>query len=162
MTPEEKKLVETTDTPEVDAPKKPYETPTITVHGTVADITQNAGSFVFDGFVGSLTSLPSDRAIKQDFAPVDGRDILGRLAAVPVESWSYTFQNPSVRHIGPMAQDFAAAFGLGDSDRKIDLVDAHGVSVAAIQALYAMVRERDTQVEAMRAELDEIKRMLVN
>jgi len=146
-----------------EADKKPYETPTVTEHGTVADITQAAGAPPTDGIIGIIIgSLPSDRAIKQDFDTVDTREILGRLVAMPVSSWSYSFQDPSVRHIGPMAQDFSAAFGVGDSDRKIDMVDANGVSIAAIQALYGMVQERDAQIAAMRTELDEIKKRLVN
>src|SRR5262249_12791131 len=129
------------------------------VHGTVADVTQLAGVFVFDGIVGTFNSFPSDRAIKQDFAQVDPRDILTKVAALPLTSWSYQTQS-DVRHIGPMAQDFAASFGVGSSDKRIDVVDAHGVSLAAIQALYGMVQDRDAQIASMRVELDEIKRRL--
>ena len=152
-------LLTTPDETPGEAAKKPYETPAVTEHGTVADITHAAGLPPTDGITGIVIgSLPSDRAIKQDFAPVDPREILTRLASMPVESWSYSFQDPSVRHIGPMAQDFSTAFGVGDSDKKIDMVDANGVSIVAIQALYGMIQERDGQIAAMRAEIEEIKR----
>ncbi len=142
-----------------EATKKPYETPTVTQHGTVAEITLAFSPPASDGVSGlTIGSLPSDRTIKQDFDTVDTREILNRLVAMPMSSWSYTFQDPSVRHIGPMAQDFAAAFGVGDSDKKIDMVDANGVSIAAIQALYGLVQERDEQIAALRADLDEIKK----
>ena len=55
------------------------------------------------------------------------RDLLSRVARLPISKWSYKVEDGSVRHIGPMAQDFAAAFGLGSDDRSIGTVDADGV-----------------------------------
>ena len=54
---------------------------------------------------------------------------------VRIETWSYKTQSDAIRHIGPTAQDFRAAFGLGESERHISSVDAEGVSLAAVQAL---------------------------
>ena len=53
--------------------------------------------------------------------------ILAKLVALPVSTWNYIGEDPSVRHLGPMAQDFKAAFGLGDTDQMISMVDANGV-----------------------------------
>jgi hypothetical protein len=83
---------------------------------------------------------------------VNGFEILEKLAALPVSAWNYKSDPPSVRHLGPMAQDFKAAFGLGDSDRKINLVDANGVVIVAIQALYRRVVELEAEVAALRAD----------
>lgn len=66
-------------------------------------------------------------------------DVLVRLAALPVSEWTYGFDHRSVRHLGPMAQDFAAAFALGHSERRISGVDANGVCMASIQALYRRI-----------------------
>jgi hypothetical protein len=55
-----------------------------------------------------------------------------------------------MRHLGPMAQDFHAAFGLGDSDRTINMVDANGVLIVAVQALYRWVMQLEADVEALR------------
>ncbi len=63
--------------------------------------------------------------------------MLARLAEVPISTWNYTSQDASIRHIGPMAQDFYAAFGVGEDDTHITTVDADGVALAAIQGLYA-------------------------
>ena len=82
----------------------------------------------------------SDRNVKHDIQPVDADALLERLAAVPVTSWRYD-SAPQARHIGPMAQDFHDAFGLGDNDSHIASVDAAGVTIAAIQALHLRVRE---------------------
>src|SRR5207237_1999252 len=56
---------------------------------------------------GSWSTL-SDRNLKANFVGVDSRDILQRLVALPVSTWNYQAQGPSVRHLGPTTQDFKA------------------------------------------------------
>lgn len=77
----------------------------------------------------------SDIAKKTEFQEVDGEVVLGRLAAMPIRTWRYKEEGAGVRHMGPTAQDFRGAFGLGDTDKAIAGIDADGVSLAAIQAL---------------------------
>ena len=93
----------------------------------------------------------SDRNLKQDVVPVDDRAILERIAQMPVSSWSYTF-DPTVRHIGPMAQDFHAAFGLGKTDKAYDPIDAHGVTFSALRALYAEMQAQQARIERLEEE----------
>jgi hypothetical protein len=81
-------------------------------------------------------SSVSDRNLKANFAPVDNRAILKRVSAMPVTTWNYKSQDESIRHIGPMAQDFSAAFNVGENDTTISTIDAQGVAFAAIQGLY--------------------------
>ena len=78
----------------------------------------------------------SDRNAKEHFAAVDGRETLERLSRIPIQSWNFKSQDDSIRHMGPMAQDFAAAFGLGIGNKTIGGVDADGVAFSAIQGLY--------------------------
>jgi hypothetical protein len=108
---------------------------------------------------GSLTQL-SDRGAKTGFAPVDPHDVLARIVRLPVSSWSYTADGPAIRHIGPMAQDFAAAFGLGPDDRHIAPSDVGGVALAAIKALSQMVDARDEQIRALERHAAEMARRL--
>jgi hypothetical protein len=77
----------------------------------------------------------SDRNAKAGFTSVSGDDVLSGLMSIPVTRWHYKFEPPEVQHIGPMAQDFKAAFGVGTDDKHIFQIDADGVSFAAIQAL---------------------------
>ena len=49
-----------------------------------------------------------------------------------------------------MAQDFAAAFGLGNDDRRINMVDANGVVMVAIQALYRRLLTLEAEVAALK------------
>jgi hypothetical protein len=94
----------------------------------------------------------SDRNVKRDIEPVDEQAVLETLATVPVSSWSYKSDDPAVRHVGPMAQDFYAAFGLGDTDRAYNSIDAHGVALAAIKALYERVQAQDARIERLEQE----------
>jgi hypothetical protein len=88
---------------------------------------------------GSWASL-SDQASKTAITPVSGRAVLRKLGSVPVSEWSYRAQGPSIRHIGPMAQDLRRAFGVGEDSRHITSVDADGISLAAIKGLNEKVR----------------------
>lgn len=105
---------------------------------------------------GSWSSF-SDRTAKDNVAAVDPLAILERLAAMPIATWNYAAQPTGIRHIGPMAQDFHAAFGLGEDARYISVVDGQGVALAAIQGLNALVRQKDAQIEALRREMGELR-----
>jgi hypothetical protein len=101
---------------------------------------------------GGAWSNGSDRATKSNFAAVDSRDVLEQVAALPIQTWNYRSEPETSRHMGPMAQDFYAAFSLGDSDRSISTVDADGVALAAIQGLYRMVQEKSAEMAALKAD----------
>ncbi len=80
---------------------------------------------------------------------------------LPVTRWRYKGEADSVRHIGPMAQDFSAAFGLGESETHIGTVDADGVALAAIQGLHELVREKDAEIEELKARLERLEKHLL-
>lgn len=99
---------------------------------------------------GSWTSL-SDADAKHAFEAVDPAEVLAKVAAMPVQRWSYKTQDASVRHIGPTAQDFHAAFGVGDDPKGITTVDADGVALVAIKGLHARLEDQAATIEAQRA-----------
>jgi hypothetical protein len=101
--------------------------------------------------------LVSDRAVKHQVAAVDVDALLAGVLALPIASWSYTADDPAVRHIGPMAQDFAAAFEVGDDDRHIHAADATGVALASIQALAARLAAAETRIAELEGELDRLR-----
>jgi hypothetical protein len=115
--------------------------------------------FTPDADAGQTTCVPgcaprcvSDRDAKRDVLEVDERQVLERLASVPYSTWSYTDDPLRARHLGPMAQDFHAAFGLGQTDRAYEPVDAHGVSMASIKALYKLVQDQEARIERLEGE----------
>lgn len=83
---------------------------------------------------------------------VNGYEVLEKLAALPISTWNYKWDPPSVRHLGPMAQDFKATFGLGDDDRTINMVDANGVVMVAIQALLRRLEAIEERLAALERE----------
>jgi hypothetical protein len=99
-----------------------------------------------------MWSSASDRNLKDRVAPIDDGAILAKVAALPVAEWSYVSER-GVRHLGPMAQDFHAAFGVGEDDRHIGALDEDGVALAAIKALNAKLERRDAELAALRREL---------
>ena len=97
---------------------------------------------------GTAWATLSDRDAKKDFAPVDGLAVLEKLAAVPVLSWRYKAEAAdSVPHLGPVAQDFKAAFFPGRDDKSISTLEFDGVELAAIQGLHQMVKQQDTALK---------------
>ncbi|MEZ5289393.1 MAG: tail fiber domain-containing protein, partial [Vicinamibacterales bacterium] len=105
----------------------------------------------------SAWSTLSDVHSKEHFRDLDGDEVLARLARMPIREWNYRAQDPAIRHVGPTAQDFAAAFGLGEDALRISTIDADGIALRAIQALESRTRvERDALADenaALRAAL---------
>jgi len=77
---------------------------------------------------------------------------------MPITQWKYKVEPNGIKHIGPVAQDFHAAFGLGDSDRAIGSVDESGVALAAIQGLNQKLeeeRKQNTQLREQNARIEQ-------
>jgi hypothetical protein len=102
----------------------------------------------------------SDRNQKKNIAPVDAAAILEKVGRLPISSWTYLKEPADVRHLGPMAQDFRASFGLGDDDRTYFAVDAQGVALAAIQALDHLVTTQELRIEKLERENRDLARRL--
>ncbi|MBS2531221.1 tail fiber domain-containing protein [Catenulispora sp. NF23] len=81
---------------------------------------------------------------------VNGHAVLKAVAALPVSTWRYRWEPQDVRHLGPMAQDWHAAFPFNSDDTVIDQVDAHGVALVCIQALNRRIEELDAEVRQLR------------
>lgn len=120
--------------------------------------TSETGGAVLPAGSGSWASF-SDRNAKRDLVPVDPIDLLGRVARLPLYEWSYIAQG-DIRHVGPMAQDFRAAFGLGAEDRFIASVDADGVALAAVQALNRIVVEQGDEIDDLRERLARLETLV--
>lgn len=85
--------------------------------------------------------------------PLSQREMLERVVQLPVSSWSYLWDDGEIRHVGPMAQDFNAAFGFEDDGGRIDLIRAQAVALAAIQALHELVTEHADGLDQLRRRL---------
>lgn len=107
---------------------------------------------------------PSDRNVKTAFEAVDAGDVLEKVAGLPLHTWAYTNDPAGIRHIGPVAQDFHAAFRVGMDDKHIATVDADGVALAAIQGLNRklarQVKEKDEKIAALEARLNRLEQFV--
>ena len=115
---------------------------------------------------GSWTSI-SDKNQKENLALVDCEEVLDKVSELPLSTWNYKSQDESIRHMGPMAQDLYAAFGLGETDTGITTIDADGVALAAIKGLNQRLEDtnkcmadKDREITALRTELETLKSMI--
>jgi hypothetical protein len=108
-----------------------------------------AGSGVFN--------CTSSRYTKENFIPVSGRDVLSRLRMVPVTSWNYIAEGQTVRHLGPMAEDFFEQFQLGVGNKSIGIQDLAGVSIAAVKELDAELQKKNAEIERLQDEVKQLK-----
>ena len=120
--------------------------------GVAANVTTNLN---ISGAFGSL----SDRNAKEHFQPVHAREVLEKVAALPLSRWSYK-TDPETRHVGPMAQDFYAAFDVGTDNKHIGLGDEGGVALAAIQGLNEKVDEKDTEIQSLKQQNESLEKRL--
>jgi hypothetical protein len=90
---------------------------------------------------------------------LDTKAILSTVSKLPLSSWVFK-SDPAKNHMGPMAQDFHAAFGLdGDDDKHISMTDIAGVSLAAIQELNKEMKAKDAEIASLKQQLTEIGEM---
>lgn len=118
-------------------------------------LVMGSGAYCSQG--GTWTNA-SSRDLKQDFERVDARSILNKVAALPISTWTYNAEvEAGTRHLGPVAEDFAAAFGLGETDKAIATVDASGVALAAIQGLTQVVTEKNQEISDLEGRVAELE-----
>ena len=122
-------------------------------HATTVLIDTSTGAYLTTG--GTWTNA-SDRSLKENLSPVSGQDVLAKLAALPIFTWNYKAEK-GAPHIGPVAQDFYAAFGLGGDDKAITTVDADGVALAAIQGLNERSQTLEAENAALRQQVSDLE-----
>jgi Chaperone of endosialidase len=133
-------------------------------------VTGSSGSFVgggggaglcyFNGGAGWVCT--SDRNKKENFQSVNAQAVLERLAQMPVTRWNMKGDRNKTPHMGPVAQDFKAAFGLGESDKTINAADAQGVALAAIKGVYEKNQALEHQVKTLEARLKALERAIAS
>ena len=106
---------------------------------------------------GGELNCPSDVNIKEGFEEIDPKEILRKVKNLPITRWNYIQDENDTDHVGPMAQDFAAAFEVGTSDKHISTIDSDGISLAAIKGLSLIMDEKDTTISAQADEIAELK-----
>ncbi|MDR3386214.1 MAG: hypothetical protein P4L92_04110 [Rudaea sp.] len=119
------------------------------------DTTNGNGAFLS---AGGVWTAGSSRTFKEDFARIDASSILAKVIELPVQTWFYKNDHQEGRHMGPVAEDFAALFGLGNDDKHIGGVDESGVAFAAIQGLNQKVEAEKVENADLKEKSDTLAR----
>jgi hypothetical protein len=99
----------------------------------------------------------SSRTLKEHYLPVDGEYVLSRIRAMPITTWNMIGADAQVRHLGPVAEDFYRAFGLGIGETTIGMGDIDGVNIAAAKALEARTSRLREEVEMRTAQVNTLQ-----
>ncbi len=137
---------------------------TSSVAGTAICVGTNAsngnGAYLTQGGVWTNTS---DKNKKENFKSLNGKDIISKINQLKITRWNYIGEDPSIQHIGPMAQDFYRLFQLGNDDKSISTIDPAGVALIAIQELDKKDKELENkiaEIEKLRQEVEELKELI--
>lgn len=115
----------------------------------------NTGSLTITG-----TYTPaSSRTIKEEFNSVEPREVLRKVLDMPITTWNYK-REPGVRHIGPMSEDFFAAFAVGADNKGISVTDSAGVTLAAIQGLNQVVQDKDKEIADLKSRIETLEKLV--
>jgi len=121
----------------------------------------NATSGVYLAANATSWSTISDRNAKKNFAAVNAEEVLNKLASVPILQWNYNWEpDDATPNLGPVAQDFKAAFYPNRDDKTITTLEYDGVELAAIQGLNQKVEKQRAELEQKQTEITELKRRL--
>ncbi len=99
----------------------------------------------------------SSRTLKESFTPVDGEELLARIRGVELNRWTLIGDPARTPHLGPFAEDFHAAFGLGDDPKAIGHQDIDGVNFGGVKALDARTLQMQSEIQALRAENEALR-----
>jgi len=129
----------------------PIHVGTNTANGTGAHLT-----------AGGTWSSKSSRTVKENFQPIDGRELLSKIDALAIESWNY--RNSDERHIGPVSEDFVAAFDVGTTrgdstrdDEHLSGMDVGGVALVAIKELISENRKLQSVIGQLEQRISELE-----
>ena len=150
--------------PSNDVPNRYFQIAKYSTNGVATQLVQvdQSGNIIAQGTVtANGVLLTSDRNAKENFAPLDAQTVLAKVAALPMSEWNYKSDSAGQKHIGPMAQDFHAAFGLdGTDDKHISVIDEGGVALAAIQGLNQKLNEKDAEIQQLQQSIAQLKAMV--
>ena len=134
--------------------------PSATPHLNFWNGSANVAWLNYNGDFFALSLNPtSDRNAKENITPVSPREVLEKVAAMPISEWNFKTA-PGEPHLGPMAQDFHAAFGLGPDDKHSATVDESGVALAAIQGLNRKLEEQGAAMKSKDVRIAELEQRL--
>jgi hypothetical protein len=127
----------------------------------ISEVNQPDTLLIDGGITADSFNLSSSREFKEGFEALSPSDVLATVAALPISRWQYKDDPNATRHIGPMAEDFYAAFG-GATDKSISVSDATGVALAAIKGLHQQAQQKDQLIADLLSRIEKLERRLAD
>lgn len=109
---------------------------------------------------GGVWTNASDANLKENFQPVDGQELLEKIAELPISQWNYKSESNQVKHIGPTAQDFQEVFGVGSDGKSISTIDPAGIALAAAKELSARLSQKTEQIDQLESEVRQLRALV--
>jgi len=109
-----------------------------------------SGAFVTTG---GVWTNASDKNLKENFTELNGQEVLEKITKLSVTQWNYKNEPQTIKHIGPLAQDFYAIFGLGGFDTSISTIDPAGVAIFGIQELTRIIQDQQLLLNGKEGQL---------
>lgn len=138
-----------------DGEEAPYNTSRL--------INTSTGAYLSNG--GTWVNA-SDANLKENFRDVSEEELLAAISQLRITEWNYKNEDERVRHIGPTAQDFHEAFGVGSDNESISTIDPAGIALAAIKELERRTRrigeleKKVERLESLQSEIEELKALI--
>ena len=126
----------------------------------VIEAMQNGNVEIAGDVTANSVLLTSDIDAKENITPVDGQLVLAKLGNVPISTWNFKKDESQARHLGPMAQDFHKAFGLGPDERHVAPLDVASVALAAVKELDQKAQTKDARIAELEARLAALEALL--
>ena len=111
-------------------------------------------------------TFTSDKHQKENFRAVDGDEVLRKIRGLNLSSWNYIGHDPEqLRHYGPVAQEFFAAFGhdgvgTSGSPTTINSGDEVGILMIAVQALGRDNEQQKSENQYLREQIAELRELI--
>lgn len=122
-----------------------------------SDITDSTAGVYMRGSTSGWTNY-CDRNLKTNFKKLDNEIILSKIDKMPVTEWNYK-GNDTVKYIGPVAQDFYAAFQLGGTDSLgINSICIDGVNMAGVKGLIERTNKMKDTIALLKQSIEELKK----
>ncbi len=121
-------------------------------------ITTRGGAYLSGN--GTTWTNASDKNQKENFTDIDSEELLKKLSELPISRWNYKDEDETVTHIGPVAQDFYALFGVGSDDVSISTIDPAGIALAAIKKLIEKNSNLEQNNEELNKRLEKLEKII--
>ena len=105
---------------------------------------------------GGTWTNTSSRMKKENFSELNGNDLLQKISQLSIQKWKY--KGTDEYHIGPVAEDFYKAFGLGTDNKGISTVDPSGIALAAIKEQQQIIEKQSDLINELEKRIEALEK----